>query len=115
MDGRTGFSIALLLLGGLGMAALFSGKFKNIIAAWNAPGDVGWQADAGQAGAGASASGSFAGANTTKTQTNTSGGGFGNDSTGDQIINKVSLTTGPYSVPVSGTDGLAIAPFGVGS
>lgn len=130
MDSRTGFSIALLLLGGVGMALVFTGKFKNVLTALQQPGDTGWKNDAGQAGSGAGAT--IGNPNPAGgTRTSTAGGGFGSDATGQQILNDAppskvsvnvggtsfdlpfgSINTNPYSIPIAGTDGLAVAPFG---
>lgn len=121
MDSRTGFSIALVLLGFGGFALLFSGKFKNVLAALQQPGDAGWQSDAGSADMSQSAGGSWSGKSSGSSVPRNAGGATSKTSTagganGVAYAPAPTINQNPYgSLPIAGTDGLAIAPYGVGA
>lgn len=116
MDSRTGFSVVLVLLGIGGMALLFTGKFKNVLVALQQPGDTGWQNDAGQAAPEAAAGGSWAGsAQSSGSSTSAGGGAQTPPARPVSYTPTFSINQNPYSVALAGTDGLAVAPFGVGA
>ena len=129
MDSRSGFALAIILIAIVGLWAVWTNRFQAVLKALQTPTpDSTLPSDAGQSAAGAGGSWSTAApANSTGTNSPSTGAGSQTPAPASPPGKTVaiggltitlpfgSINTPSVQIPIAGSDGLALSPYGAGS